>query len=172
MGNLAHRLYEPGGHSPYAPQWARDPCARRHNQLRTADLAEDNTSRAEESIGSILARAGDPLRPETDLSVNHFLERSLQPDIVPYPWSTSPRARLPFKMLDMILAVSAAVVVALVMIGKFPPTGSIGASDSPGAASFAARFVGQTSAGPTAGQIGPASALSHSPMEPSAERRL
>jgi hypothetical protein len=170
VSDSTHWTYASAGHSPYAPKWARDPCARRHSQLRTADLAEDSTGRAEEGIGSILARAGDPLRPETNPSVNHFLERSLQPDIVPYPWST---ASSPFNAVEIvcgsIIGVAAGVAITLLMIGKVPPAGSIAASDSTGAAPFAARFAGQPSAG---GQIGPAAAFSNNPAETSPERRM
>src|SRR4029453_8279906 len=86
----AHWTPAPAGHSPYAPKWARDPCARRPGPLRLVGIAEDGPARAEEGISSILARAGDPLRPETNPSVNHFLERSLRPAIVPPPAAHAP----------------------------------------------------------------------------------
>jgi hypothetical protein len=171
-----HWIDPPAGYSPYAPKWARDPCARRYGQLRTADLAEDKTGRAEEGIGSILARAGDPLRPESNPSVNHFLERSLQPDIVPYPSPTARHAPVPFNARDIlygsIIGVAAGLAMTLFMIGKLPPTGSIEAGDSAGAAPFAARFAGQPSARAATEQIGPADALSNNPVGISPERRL
>jgi hypothetical protein len=156
VSNPAPWLDAPEGHSPYEPKWARDPFARRQGKLRTVDPAEDNTGhRPAESITSILARAGDPLRPERVLSGNRFLERSLEPDVVPYPWSAAPRARFRFHILDIIsgsiVGVSAALFVAFFMLGKSPPTENIGGGDSSGAASFAARFA---------------------PMESSPERRL
>jgi hypothetical protein len=119
-------------------------------------VTEEPPGRGEEGIGSILARAGDPLRPETNLSVNHFLERSLQPDIVPYPGSVALRTLLRFNAVEIlwgsIIGVAAGAAVALFMIGKAPPAGSIRASDSTGAAAFAARFAGHPSAAPAAEQ--------------------
>ena len=171
-----HWIDPPAGYSPYAPKWVRDPCARRYGQLRTADLAENKTDRAEEGIGSILARAGDPLRPETNPSVNHFLERSLQPDIVPYPWPTARHAPVPFNARDIlygsIIGVAAGLAMTLFMIGKLPPADGIEAGDSIGAAPFAARFAGQPPAGATIEQIGPADVPSNHPVGTSPERRL
>jgi hypothetical protein len=156
-----HWIDPPAGYSPYAPKWMRDPCACRYGRWRTADLAEDKTGRADEGIGSILARAGDPLRPETNPSVNHFLERSLEPDIVPYPRSTARHAPVPFSARDIlygsIIGIAAGLAMTL-LIGKLPPAGSIEAGDSTGAASFAARFAGHPSAGAASEQSGPASA--------------
>jgi hypothetical protein len=142
VSDPARSIHPPAGPSPYEPKWARDPFARRPSQLRPVGQAEDDAGGAVESIGSILARAGDPLRPERTLSVNPFLERSLQPDPVPYPWPSKPRAR--FHILDIIsgsiVGVSAALFVAFFLMGK-SPVGSIEASDRTGAASFAARFA-------------------------------
>jgi hypothetical protein len=117
-------------------------------------VAEEPPGRGEEGIGGILARAGDPLRPETNPSVNYFLERSLQPDIVPYPGSVALRTLLRFNAVEIlwgsIIGVAAGVAVALFVIGKVPPAGRIEASDS--AAAFAARFAGHPAAAPAAEQ--------------------
>jgi hypothetical protein len=171
VGNLTHWTDPPAGYSPYAPKWVRDPCARRSDRLRTSDPADK-----EEGIGSILARAGDPLRPETSPSINHFLERSLQPDIVPYPWPTARQAPVPFRARDIlygsIIGVAAGLAMTLFMMGKLPPAGSIGGGDSTRPAPFAARFAGQPSAGTATERIGPASALSNDSVGSSPERRL
>jgi hypothetical protein len=136
----AHWTPAPAGHSPYAPKWARDPCARRHGPLRPVGVAEEPPGWGGEGIGSILARAGDPLSPETNLSVNHFLERSLRPAIVPPPTA---RAPAPFSVVEIlcgsIIGIAAGIAITLFTIGKIPPAASIELSDN-SAAPFSARF--------------------------------
>jgi hypothetical protein len=108
--------------------------------LRTVDVAEDPPGRAEEGIGSILARAGDPLRPETHPSLDHFLERSLRPAIVPPP---AARAPAPFSVVEIlcgsIIGIAAGIAITLFTIGKVPSAASIELSDN-SAAPFSARF--------------------------------
>jgi hypothetical protein len=108
--------------------------------LQTVGLAAEPPGRADEGIGSILARAGDPLRPETNPSANRFLERSLQPDIVPPP---AARATAPFSVVEIlcgsIIGIAAGIAVTLFTIGKVPPAASIELSDN-SAAPFSARF--------------------------------
>jgi hypothetical protein len=136
----AHWTPAPAGHSPYAPKWARDPCARRPGPLRLVGVAEDQPCRAEEGIGSILARAGDPLRPETNPSVNHFLERSLRPAIVPPPAARAPARFSVVEILcGSIIGIAAGIAITLFTIGKIPPAASIELSDN-SAAPFSARF--------------------------------
>jgi hypothetical protein len=110
-----------------------------------SDLTDNSAGPAEESIGRILARAGDPLRPEMYRSDHHF--RVLRsPAIVPNPGPAPSPARFSAVGVlgELVLAVSAAAVIALFMVGQFPPAWNIGASDSNAeATSFASRFAGE-----------------------------
>jgi hypothetical protein len=145
MSDPAH---SPGGRdtpSPYAPKWACDPAYRRRRgflrKVYDRDLAQQNT--AEESIGTILARAGQPLGPERagqplgpERDDDHLrMLRLLDPEVVPDPTPAPRKDPSQFGVVsilsDSVSALAAAALVALFLVGKVPPSPNV-TSDSTG----------------------------------------
>jgi hypothetical protein len=143
MSSPTDRSYEAGDPSPYAPRWVRNAPQQRRAPVRPpltpdgADADEINVHH-EDAIGSEPAApplaAAAPVGDEEGFVIGDLrVPRSLDPGIVPDPWTARGVRLRRYRLLGMLgrlaLAGSAAAIVALLVVGRFSVPGSTGATE-------------------------------------------
>jgi hypothetical protein len=141
MSSPTDRVYEPGDPSPYAPRWVRSAPQQRRAvpPPLTPDGgdADEINVHPEDAIGTEQApplAADAPASHDEGFVVGDFrVPRSLDPGIVADPWAERGVRLRRYRLLGMLgrlaLAGSAAAVVALLVVGRFSPPGSTGATE-------------------------------------------
>jgi hypothetical protein len=143
MSSPTDRNYEPGDPSPYAPRWVRNVPQQRRAPAPPPlaadadDADETNAVHREDMIGSDqappLAAAAHVAHDDGFLVDEFRVPRSLDPGIVPDPWSERGVRLRRYRVLGMLgrlaLAGSAAAIVAVLVVGKLSAPASTPVTD-------------------------------------------
>jgi hypothetical protein len=137
MSDPTNRAIDPRDPLPYAPKWSRDTATAERRNLarqRFASTLDEN-----DFFGS---DAAEPLVVDEGEAIERGALPSLDPSILPAPPS-HPLARFWFGMAGG-LAIAAAAIVALYVVGKLPPWSVVAKDDSAETTSFGSRYSGAT----------------------------
>jgi hypothetical protein len=140
MSNSTDRGYDPGEPSPYAPRWVRNAPPPRRAPVRSPLVPDDGEAddghmlRGDEAVGAEHAPPLAEGAEEESFVVGDFrVPRSLDPGIVPDPWTERGVRLRRYRLFGMLgrlaLAGSAAAVVALLVVGKLSVPGPTGATE-------------------------------------------
>jgi hypothetical protein len=153
MSSPTDRIYDPGDPSPYAPRWVRHAPQSARPVVRGPLGSEIDGPDGDEANGALMRSeqapplaAAPPVADDDRFTIDDIrVPRSLDPGIVPDPWSARRsrlrRSRLLGMLGRLALAGSAAALVALVAVGKLSLPGATGATEHP-EPSFGSRFSG------------------------------